>query len=209
MTAHDHPVTVGHAVILAQQRTIELRWIVCINSMWVDKTTNTQESGAYSNQPILKTTMTIRKNLHFVCRLHAGEWAIIKSRSSSSTKEAGAAAGSSGHKRRRYLLAAHLGSPSHAAGAATGAAAQRWERLGRAHVPRGLGHLELLGMLVGVLLLDVSGRLLVLVHPLAVGKVLQVVLFNVLKKRKCVLCSSKLGNCYVKRQLWIFIMELY
>ena len=81
-------------------------------------------------------------------------------------------------------LAAHLGAPGHTAGDATGASAKGRESLGGAHVPGSLGHLELLGVLVRILGLGISGGLLILMHPLLVSQLTHVFLFNILNKIK-------------------------
>ena len=69
-----------------------------------------------------------------------------------------------------------------AAGAAVAASAEGGERLGGADVPGSLGDFELLGQLVGVLVVEGAGRLLVLVHPLLVGDLLLVLVLKVLRK---------------------------
>ena len=62
--------------------------------------------------------------------------------------------------------------------------AQGWERFGAAHVPGCLGHLELLGILVGILVVQGTVRLLVLMHPLLVCGILDVLLLKDLKENK-------------------------
>ena len=82
-------------------------------------------------------------------------------------------------------LAAGAGSPGDGAGAVVGAPAQGGERLGGAHVPGRLGHLELLGVLVGILVVGGAGGLLVLLHPLFVHSLLHVLVLQDLKNINC------------------------
>ena len=71
------------------------------------------------------------------------------------------------------------GTPGWGLGGGAAAAAKRGEGLGARDVPRRLGHVEALaGVLAGVLVVHGPGGLLVLLHPLPVGHVLDVLLLH-------------------------------
>ena len=71
------------------------------------------------------------------------------------------------------------GTPGWGLGGRASTAATRREGLGARDVPRRLGHVEALaGVLAGVLVVHGPGGLLVLLHPLPVGHVLDVLLLH-------------------------------